>query len=154
KISKDIESFYEILKLKLNTKDEIINLPNIKEYLDANMPKISYEKLKTQVKDSIKSSQNIETLSSTLIKLFDDFIAGLNLKNELNRLASLCTNEFINSIEKQTTQMKMALELKKSELQSFIGETMQESNAKELLRKDIEEKLLNLEEIHNRIIAC
>lgn len=31
---------------------------------------------------------------------------------------------------------------------------MQESNAKELLRKDIEEKLLNLEEIHNRIIAC
>ncbi|MPB73066.1 GTP-binding protein [Campylobacter fetus subsp. testudinum] len=154
KISKDIESSYEILKLKLNTKDEVINLPNIKEYLDANMPKISYEELKTQVKDSIKNSQNIETLGFTLIKLFDDFIAGLNLKNELNRLSSLCTNEFISSVERQTTQMKTALELKKSELQSFIGETMQESSAKELFKKDVEEKLLNLEEIYNRIIAC
>ncbi|WP_163226544.1 hypothetical protein, partial [Campylobacter fetus] len=44
--------------LKLNTKDEVINLPNIKEYLDANMPKISYEELKTQVKDKKDKFKN------------------------------------------------------------------------------------------------
>ena len=153
-ISKDIDSANKILELKLGAKNANLNLPDIRGYIDQNLPKINYEILNSDVNKAIKSDKNIEIIGANLTKIFDDFIVSLNLPNQLSKLASACTNEYINGIKFELNAMREHLQTKEEQINKLAKSAFENIKDKEQLITDIDTKISQCQEIKNRIELC
>ncbi|ANE35568.1 GTP-binding protein (dynamin domain) [Campylobacter iguaniorum] len=153
RVSKDIDSAYERLKLKLNASGDFAIL-DIKEYLEANMPAITYTNLKENIFELIGSNLDFELLAGKLNAKFDEFIASLELSKSLNALAIACSSEFIDMIKANLKAQKEALFAKEQEIKK--SSQLLENRGKELedQKANLKEKIERLDKIYSRISAC
>lgn len=154
KISKDIESLANTMSLKLGIKNEELKLLDIKEYIDANLPKINYEELKLSLIFLIKKESNIETLFHKITMLFDKFLLDLNLFKELKNLAVTCTKDFIEDMHIQINLIHDMLKTKENDLKNALNLASGDIKIKQNNKKVLEIKQENLQNIYNRINAC
>lgn len=154
KISKDIYSSYETINLKINIKNKDFYLPDIREYIDKNTPKINYDELKYNLNAIIRSESDIEIISTKITILFDEFLASLKLKDELANLSNFFTFDFIEYIKLEISLIQGTLKLKEDDLASVLDLTKSDIQIQEQNKKELEEKLARLENIYNGISAC
>lgn len=154
KISKDIDSLANTMSLKLGIKNEELKLLDIKEYIDANLPKINYEGLKLSLISLIKNESSIESLSHKITRLFDEFLLDLELPKELKNLATACTKDFIENVQIQINLIHNMLKIKENDLKNALNLASGDIQIKQNNKKDLEIKQENLENIYNRINVC
>lgn len=154
KISKDIKSLANIMSLRLGTKSKELKLLDIKEYIDANLPKINYEELKFSLVSLIKNESNIESLSHKITTLFDKFLLDLNLSKELKNLATAYTKDFIENMQIQINLIHDMLKTKEDDLKNTLNLASGDIKIKQNSKKVLETKEKKLENIYNRINAC
>lgn len=154
KISKDIYSSYETINLKLDIKNKYFYLPDIREYIDKNIPKINYDELKYNLNTIVRSESSIDAISTKITILFDEFLASLKLKDELANLANFFTFDFIEFIKREISLIQGTLKLKENDLALVLNLTKNDIRIQEQDKKELEEKLTRLENIYNGISAC
>lgn len=153
-IAKDINSLYETARIKFNSDNFTLNLPKTKEYLDKNLPKISFTQLKQDLFSTVKNVSDMEILSQKLTTLFDEFIANLNLPNELKKLSLACSKEFMDGLQASLHQTSQSLKSKEKELLDMLSVAKADEAQHREDRALLESKFDKLEEIYNRISTC
>lgn len=153
-IAKDINSLYETARIKFNSDNFTLNLPKTKEYLDKNLPKISFTQLKQDLFSTVKNVSDMEILSQKLTTLFDEFIANLNLPNELKKLSLACSKEFMDGLQASLHQTSQSLKSKEKELLDMLSVAKADEAQHREDRALLESKFEKLEEIYNRISTC
>ncbi|MBT0612127.1 dynamin family protein [Campylobacter hyointestinalis] len=153
-IAKDINSLYETARIKFNSDNFTLNLPKTKEYLDKNLPKISFTQLKQDLFSTVKNVSDMEILSQKLTTLFDEFIVNLNLPNELKKLSLACSKEFMDGLQASLHQTLQSLKSKEKELLDMLSVAKADEAQHREDRALLESKFEKLEEIYNRISTC
>lgn len=153
-IAKDINSLYEMARIKFNSDNFTLNLPKTKEYLDKNLPKISFTQLKQDLFSTVKNVSDMEILSQKLTTLFDEFIVNLNLPNELKKLSLACSKEFMDGLQASLHQTSQSLKSKEKELLDMLSVAKADEAQHREDRALLESKFEKLEEIYNRISTC
>ncbi|CUU84817.1 GTP-binding protein [Campylobacter hyointestinalis subsp. hyointestinalis] len=153
-IAKDINSLYETARIKFNSDNFTLNLPKTKEYLDKNLPKISFTQLKQDLFSTVKNVSDMEILSQKLTTLFDEFIVNLNLPNELKKLSLACSKEFMDGLQASLHQTSQSLKSKEKELLDMLSVAKADEAQHREDRALLESKFDKLEEIYNRISTC
>lgn len=153
-IAKDINSLYETARIKFNSDNFTLNLPKTKEYLDKNLPKISFTQLKQDLFSTVKNVSDMEILSQKLTTLFDEFIVNLNLPNELKKLSLACSKEFMDGLQASLHQTSQSLKSKEKELLDMLSVAKADEAQHREDRALLESKFEKLEEIYNRISTC
>lgn len=153
-IAKDINSLYETARIKFNSDNFTLNLPKTKEYLDKNLPKISFTQLKQDLFSTVKNVSDMEILSQKLTTLFDEFIVNLNLPNELKKLSLACSKEFMDGLQASLHQTSQSLKSKEKELLDMLSVAKADEAQHREDMALLESKFDKLEEIYNRISTC
>ena len=79
---------------------------------------------------------------------------SLNLPNQLSKLASACTNEYINGIKFELNAMREHLQTKEEQINKLAKSAFENIKDKEQLITDIDTKISQCQEIKNRIELC
>lgn len=151
KIQKDINSFYESLKLKFGIDDLNFTFPDIKKYFDENLSNTAYSDLKQNLFNIIKNPKFDE---NAIILLFDKFISDLNLSQILKTLAKKCVFEFSQCVNDEICTIKNDLQIKQNEILNSINLALNDSQNAQKLKLNLENKLAKINEIQSRIENC
>lgn len=151
KVVDDINSSFEVLKLKLGASENALQLPDIQGYLDKNIPNISYSELNKRVKIAIQNTSSIEKLSIEILDIFENFLYGLNLNERLTNLSRECTKDFIDNINIEIKSMRDILNQKMSEIEGFIKSTKDDIANIENKKLQLQEKIKILSMLRGKI---
>ena len=92
--------------------------------------------------------------SSEFDKFFTAFLKDLNLKNEFEKIAVSCTDNFLQSINENFKTKKNELDAKEKILKEALLQSGINDENIGLQRKNLKEKIEKLNAVKERILKC
>lgn len=152
RISKDIQNYKMILGEKFG---EISNFSfDTQKFMNESFKKPNFTGFDIKFTELINKFGDLVKFSSEFDKFFAAFLKDLNLKNEFEKIAVSCTDNFLQSINENFKTEKNELDAK----EKILNEALLQSGINDenigLQRKNLKEKIEKLNAVKERILKC
>ena len=137
------ESFHGISDFKFDTK----------KFMEENFKKPDFTLMNSNLINALKSNSDFNALSNELDGLFGEFIGGLNLGLEFDKIAKDCTESFLNEVKEIFKNQEESLRQKEIDLKSALEISGKDAKNALSLTESLQDKLNEVLSIKQRILA-
>lgn len=153
KISKDIENFRSILGAKFSALENFSF--DTKKFIDESFEKPDFVSFDLKFSKLInENSSDLTKFSSAFDTFFDEFLNGLNLKENFAKIAKTCSQNFVLGVKKIFENEQNELNEKEKILNQALKNSGENSAQIAQNVEVLKEKIAKLTELRKRIEKC